>query len=91
MSLHSRLQRLERHVDVPSGCPDCWGRRGRTVLVEARALPEGTVRGAEEEMPKPCATCGEVPEQVCLIERVVVEWAQDGSIQPCVAGPEAGP
>ena len=61
------------------------------MLVEARALPDGTVGGGEEEMPKPCATCGEVPEQVCLIEHVVVEWAQDGSIQPCVADPDVDP
>jgi hypothetical protein len=42
-------------------------------------------------MPKPCATCGEVPEQVCLIEHVVVERAEDGSTEPCVARPEVGP
>ena len=61
------------------------------MLVEARALPDGTVGGGEEEMPKPCATCGEVPEQVCLLEYVLVEPAEDGSVQPYVALPEADP
>jgi hypothetical protein len=71
MSLRTRLQRLERNT-VDEGCPACRDRRGRIVLLTARQLPDGMVVPVEDP-PRPCARCGQVPEQIIKIIESVVD------------------
>ena len=76
MNLRARLQRLER-TTVVAGCPACRERRGRTVLLTARRLPDGTVPLVDGE-PRPCVRCGQIPEQIIevveVIEPAAAEW-----------------
>jgi hypothetical protein len=72
MSVKSRLRRLERDLGVAHGCPACQHRQGRTVLVEARELPDGTVV-PDQPKPAPCARCGEVPELIIQVIVTMVE------------------
>jgi hypothetical protein len=76
MKLSTRLQRLEQRVGEP-GCPACRERRGFNVLVNARRMPDGTVTYPDDDRPKPCEKCGEVPELIIEIVRVVVETRAD--------------
>ena len=77
MKLHARLRRLER-TTVDADCPACRERRGWTVLLTARRLPDGTVAPVEGE-PQPCVRCGQVPEQIIevveVIEPAAAEWS----------------
>ena len=75
MNLRTRLQRLER-LKINTGCPACRDRRGRAVFLTARQLPDGTVVPVDEE-PKPCARCGQVPEQIIEIVEVIVKARTD--------------
>ena len=76
MNLRARLQRLERSR-VVAGCPACRERRGRTVLLTAQRLPDGTLAPGEDE-PQPCVRCGQIPEQIIeiieVIEPAEAEW-----------------
>jgi hypothetical protein len=76
VKLHTRLQRLERRV-VDPGCPGCRERRGFNVLVNAHRLPDGTLAYPNDDEPKPCPQCGEVPESVIAVIRTVVETRED--------------
>ena len=70
MRLYQRLQRLEQQVG-DRGCPECRQRRGRTALLLAERLPDGRSR-AIGVGPVPCSRCGDVPEQVVRLVKVVV-------------------
>ena len=76
MKLNTRLQRLEQRVIDP-GCPGCRDRRGRHVLVNARRQPDGTLTYPDDDYPKSCEQCGEVPEFIIEVVRVVVETRED--------------
>jgi hypothetical protein len=69
MNLRARLRRLER-TTIDAGCPACRERRGWTVLLTARRLPDGTVAPVEGE-PQPCVRCGQVPEQIIAVVEVI--------------------
>jgi hypothetical protein len=77
MNLRARLRRLER-TTIVAGCPACRERRGRTVLLTARGLPDGTLAPGEDE-PQPCVSCGQIPEQIIkvleVIEPAAAEWS----------------
>jgi hypothetical protein len=68
--LNTRLQRLEQRVGEP-GCPACRDRRGFHVMVTAERLPDGTLTYPNDDMPKPCEKCGEIPEAITIIMHVV--------------------
>ena len=70
MRLHKRLQRLEQRVG-DGDCLACRHRRGRTALLMAERLLDGTSR-ALGVGPAPCGRCGDVPEQVVKLVKVVV-------------------
>jgi hypothetical protein len=74
--LHQRLKRLEVSVGPDPGCPICRDRRGRTVLVTSRRLPDGTTTQVAAR-PAPCERCRGVPERVIHIAYVVVETQED--------------
>jgi hypothetical protein len=74
--LIARLQRLERRVIDP-GCPGCRERRGFNVLLNAHRLPDRTLTYPDDDEPKPCDLCGEVPESVIAVIRTVVETRED--------------
>jgi hypothetical protein len=71
MTINQRLRRLEQRVGDP-GCPACRDRRGHTVMVRSRRLPDGTTLPLESE-PGPCERCGEVAEFIIEIVETVVE------------------
>jgi hypothetical protein len=52
-----RLQRLERLAERDGPCPDC----ARVVLV-----------GPDDPEPEPCPACGREPDQIVIVERLVV-------------------
>jgi hypothetical protein len=66
-----RLRQLERAADVGGGCAACRDRQGRTVLVSATSLPDGTA-APRGDRPAPCAACGRVPELVIEVVETVV-------------------
>lgn len=70
MSLRTRLQRLERHV-VVAGCPACCDRRGQILVRVAEQLLDGTVASVDD-LPPPCAGCGQIPERVIQVVEAVV-------------------
>ena len=70
MKIYQRLLRLEQRVG-DRGCPVCRHRRGRTALLVAERLPDGTSR-ALGVGPAPCSRCGDVPEEVVRLVMVVV-------------------
>jgi hypothetical protein len=70
MKLRHRLGRLEQRL--PAGCPACRHRRGLVALVTARGEPDASW-GAREDEPRPCAACGEVPEQIIEIVELVID------------------
>jgi hypothetical protein len=70
MRLRHRLVRLEQGLSA--GCPACRHSRGLVALVTAREEPDGFF-GMGEDEPRPCAACGEVPEQIIEIVETVVE------------------
>jgi hypothetical protein len=74
--LNTRLQRLEQRV-VDPGCPGCRDRRGFHVLVNVNELPDGTLTYPDDDKPKPCEQCGEVPEFSIEVVRKVVETRED--------------
>ena len=73
MSLHNRLSRLEQRVP-DLGCPGCRERRGRTRMVVAHRLADGSVVVQNRE-PEACAQCGIVPEFVVKVMTCVVSVA----------------
>jgi hypothetical protein len=66
---HRRLVRLEGRI-VDAGCPACRHRRGQAVVMEE----EG------DEIPAPCARCGQVPELIIEITEVAPEDYPDGPL-----------
>jgi hypothetical protein len=69
MKLRHRLHRLEQRL--PAGCPACRHRRGLVALVAVRQVPDEPTRTGEDA-PRPCAACGDVPEQIIeIVEQVV--------------------
>ena len=70
MRLHRRLSRLEQRVP-DRGCPGCRERRGRTVMVVAHRLADGSVVHQNRE-PEACGQCGVVPEFVVKVITCVV-------------------
>jgi hypothetical protein len=74
--LSTRLLRLEQRV-VDPGCPGRRDRRGRPVLVNVQELPDGTVTYPDDDEPKPCEQCGEIPEVITTIIMQVVKTRED--------------
>ena len=71
MSLRTRLQRLERN-SIDADCPACRDRRGQMFVRVAERLPDGTVADGDD-LPQPCARCGQIPERVIQVVETVVE------------------
>ena len=61
MRLQARLARLELKAGG-SGCPACRHRYERIIVAHEHEMPNGTIVG--DDVPKPCALCGRLPEQV---------------------------
>jgi hypothetical protein len=74
MRIGGRLARLERAVGT--GCPECRHRRGHSLLQVGRQEPDGTVRSATEA-PRPCARCGQVPEEVIEVVEVIIHSREE--------------
>jgi hypothetical protein len=70
ISLRTRLQRLEQNV-VDAGCPACCDRRGQTLVRVAEPLADGTVAPVDD-LPPPCARCGQISERVINVVETVV-------------------
>jgi hypothetical protein len=71
VTLKSRLKRLTQQLGLEL-CPECRDRRGCVVLVVSSLFADGTVT-AQNDAPRPCSRCGEVPEQaVHVVEQIVV-------------------
>ena len=70
MKIYQRLLRLEQQVG-DRGCLVCRHRRGRTALLVAERLPDGTSR-ALGVGPAPCVRCEDVPERMVRLVKVVV-------------------
>jgi hypothetical protein len=75
VNLRTRLQRMEQAV-APPGCSGCRDRRGRTVMVRARRLPDGTTT-QPDELPAACALCGIIPEFIIVIVEPIVTSADE--------------
>jgi hypothetical protein len=79
MRLCTRLYRLEQTIRVDRGCPACRLRRGRTVVLESKEIPDGT-KAPLGDWPMPCTLCGELPEKIVeVVHLLPLEAPEEGA------------